>query len=172
MQNSDAVVTKSQGNWYREGQNNISNAGVKKNHNLCYKCGDKRGLGHQCKNKQLNTMIAGEKTRELDQTTDLPQELEFIEDSQELEMVDEAVSLNTLPGTEVPNTITLNGTAKKKILTILLDSGSTHSFLDIETARHIGCLLKEARPMRVTVANENQLMSLTLALCSNKRYRE
>lgn len=75
-------------------------------------------------------------------------------------MVEEVVSLNALSGTEVPNTITLNGTSKKKLLTILLDSGSTHSFLDMETARQIGCIHKEARPMRVTVANGNQLMSL------------
>ncbi|OIT03430.1 hypothetical protein A4A49_57614, partial [Nicotiana attenuata] len=160
VQNSNVVVTKSQGNWSREGQSNTSNAGVKRNHNLYYKCGDKWVPGHQCKNKQLNAMTAEEEIREVDQTTDLPQELEFTENSQELELVEEAVSLNALSGTEVPNTITLNGTAKKKILTILLDSGSTHSFLDIETARQIGCVLKEARPMRVTVANGNQLMSL------------
>lgn len=171
MQNTNAIVNRSQGNWSREGHENTSNAGMKRNHNLCYKCGDKWPPGHQCKNKQLNAMTAEEEIRETNHTNDLPQELEFIEDSHELEMVEEAISLNALSGTEVPNTITLNGTSKKKLLTILLDSGSTHSFLDMETARQIGCIHKEARPMRVTVANENQLMRLYLVLCSSGRYK-
>lgn len=105
-------------------------------------------------------MTVEEEIRETAQTTDLPQKLEFIEDSQELEMVQEFVSLNALSRTEVPNTINLNGTAKKKVLTILLDLGRTNNFLDMETGRQIGCILKEARPMRVIVANGNQLMSL------------
>lgn len=48
-------------------------------------------------------------------------------------VMDEASSLNTLDGTEVPNTIHLQGEVRRKTLTILLDSDSTHSFLDLET---------------------------------------
>ncbi|KAF3624466.1 hypothetical protein FXO38_30251 [Capsicum annuum] len=40
---------------------------------------------------------------------------------------------------EVPNTIRLQGEAKKNKVTILLNSGSTHSFLDMDTAKKIGC---------------------------------
>lgn len=64
-----------------------------------------------------------------------------------------------MSGTEVPNTIKLGGESKKNNMSILLDSGSTHGFLDIETARKIGCAIKETSPMRVTVANENHVMS-------------
>ncbi|OIT40660.1 hypothetical protein A4A49_13758 [Nicotiana attenuata] len=160
IQTNNSTVNRAQGNWSREGQGNTSNAGTKRNHNLCYKCGDKWVPGHQCKSKQLNAMTAEEVTIEPEQASDLPNELEYIEDSQEIKMVEEVIRLNALSGTEVPDTITLSGTVKKKVLTILLDLGSTRSFLDMKTTRQIGCILKETRPLRVTVANGNQLMSL------------
>ncbi|XP_075088178.1 uncharacterized protein LOC142170225 [Nicotiana tabacum] len=55
----------------------------------------------------------------------------------EEEIMDEAITLNALSGTEVPNAIKLRGEAKRNKITILLDSRSTHSFLDLETARRI-----------------------------------
>lgn len=74
-------------------------------------------------------------------------------------IVEEVTSLHALSGTEIPNTITLRGEYKKNDLTILLDSGSTHRFLDMKTSRHLGCTIKEAMPMRVTMANGNKLIS-------------
>lgn len=75
------------------------------------------------------------------------------------EVIDEAISLNDLSGTKVPNTITLRANVKKKVLSVLLDSGSTHNFLDIEIAKQIGYVIQDARPMRVTVANGSQILS-------------
>lgn len=98
-------------------------------------------------------MTAEEEQNEEEQMGEVPG-MEYSEDNHE-KVIEEIVSLNALLGTEVPNTITLNGTSKKKMLTILLDSRSTHSFLDFETTRQIGCVLREARHMRVTVANGN-----------------
>lgn len=74
--------------------------------------------------------------------------------------MDEAIILNSLSGTEVPNTIKLKGESKKNQITILLDSESTHSFLELETTKMMECIITNNRPMRVTVANENYLMSL------------
>lgn len=79
---------------------------------------------------------------------------------QEGEVMDGAISLNALSETEVPNTIKLKGESKKNQMTILLDSGSTHNFLDLEIAKKMGCLIAEASPMRVMIANGNHLMSL------------
>lgn len=78
---------------------------------------------------------------------------------EELAAVTEAINLNALSSTELVNTIRPKGYAKMK-LSILLDSGSTHSFVDLETAKQIGYPIKEARPMRVTMANGNYIMSL------------
>lgn len=71
----------------------------------------------------------------------------------------EAISLNALSGVEMPITIRLRGEAKKNSLTILVDSGSTHSFLDLETAKKIGCPITRAVPMRVTIADGNHILS-------------
>ncbi|XP_070022199.1 uncharacterized protein [Nicotiana sylvestris] len=127
----------------------------RKTQGLCYKCGEKYHPGHQCRPRQLNAISAAteealEAALHQEETVIIPEE----------EIVDKAISLNALSGTEVPNTIKLRGEAKKNSLIILLDSGSTHSFLDMEAAKKIGCLILEAVPMRVIVENGNYLMSL------------
>lgn len=78
----------------------------------------------------------------------------------EEEIVDEAISLNALSGIEVPNTIKLRGESKKNQMTLLLDSGRTHIFLNLETTKKIRCVINEDAPIRVTIANGNHLMSL------------
>lgn len=123
---------------------------------LCYKYGDKYVPCHQCKQKQLNVISATTEQEGEEQSG-----MEHEGDSLELqeEVVDEAVSLNALSGAEVPNTIRLRRESKKNSMSILLDSGSTHSFLDIETAKKMGCVVKVTSPMRVTVVNGNHVMS-------------
>ena len=36
--------------------------------------------------------------------------------------------------------------SKKKAIIILIDSISTHNFLDITVAKHIGCIIKQDKP--------------------------
>lgn len=91
---------------------------------MCYKCGEKDHLGHQCKPRKLNAISAAteeelEEALHQEETVIIPEE----------EIVDEAISLNALFGTEVPSTIKLRGEAKKNSLTILLDSESTQFFV-------------------------------------------
>lgn len=68
-------------------------------------------------------------------------------------------STSMLHGTEVPNIIKLRGKSKRNSITILLDLGSIHNFLAIETAKKIGCKITKSAPMRIIVANDNYLMS-------------
>ena len=42
---------------------------------------------------------------------------------------------------------------RKRPLHILIDSGSTHNFLDTEIAKKLGCKIEKIGPMRVDVAN-------------------
>jgi hypothetical protein len=44
-------------------------------------------------------------------------------------------------------------------LTALLDSGSTHNFIDMESARHGGVQLRHDLGMSVVVTNEDRLVS-------------
>lgn len=50
----------------------------------------------------------------------------------------------------------------KKILQILLDSGSTHNFLDLNMARKLGCKPEEVKPMSTTGGSGHQLEALFL----------
>ena len=45
----------------------------------------------------------------------------------------------------------------KRPLHILIDSGSTHNFLDVEVAKKLGCKTTSINPMRVDVANGSSL---------------
>lgn len=65
------------------------------------------------------------------------EETELIENFNEEMVVDETISLHALSGVEVPNTIRLKGEVGKKELIVFLNSGSTHSFLDLTAAKEI-----------------------------------
>lgn len=45
----------------------------------------------------------------------------------------------------------------QKPLRILIDSGNTHSFLDEELGKQLGCQLVAVQPVNITVANAGQL---------------
>ncbi|KAH0735289.1 hypothetical protein KY285_010996 [Solanum tuberosum] len=100
---------------------------------------------------------------EVEQPEEFMDVLDTLEEEGEVQV---EVSLNALLGlstsSEHISTITIVGYAGKLPMTILIDSGSTHSFVD----PHIVKLLRlpaqpMQRPMRITVANE-QLMSCQL----------
>ncbi|KAH0650174.1 hypothetical protein KY284_030086 [Solanum tuberosum] len=82
----------------------------------------------------------------------------ILELEENYEVVEESISLNALSGSKGLNTIQLNRKSKRNKATILLDSGNTHNFLDLETAKKMGCVISEARAMRVTVADDNHIM--------------
>ena len=51
---------------------------------------------------------------------------------------------------------------KTKPLHILIDSGSTHNFLDIGVAKKLGCEVEEIGPMKVDVANGSSLACVAI----------
>lgn len=53
---------------------------------------------------------------------------------------------------------------KKGSLSILIDSGSTHNFLEESIAKKLKCPLIGTPPLSVTVANENRVLSNSACL--------
>jgi len=47
---------------------------------------------------------------------------------------------------------------------VLIDSGSTYSFLDESKARRLGCKLTGTQPLSVTMANVNKVMSKSVCV--------
>ncbi|XP_039039589.1 uncharacterized protein LOC120177547 [Hibiscus syriacus] len=124
----------------------------RRQNNLCYKCGEKFSPGHQCKIKQLNMMIEDEPV--LSSET-LPNELEqqVLQDEESLE-----ISMNVITGCIGHNTLRIQGTILGRPLNILIDSGSTHSFLTPQWA-DAGIQVTTPYPLAITVANGQQLFS-------------
>lgn len=67
------------------------------------------------------------------------------------------MSLQALTGVSTYHTIRVMGLYNKKALQILLDSGSTHNFLDLTMARKLGCKLEEVKPMAITSGGGHKL---------------
>ncbi|XP_019257630.1 PREDICTED: uncharacterized protein LOC109235836 [Nicotiana attenuata] len=157
-----AAGNKTVGNSQKEGSSNTTLSGTKlfearKARGECYKCGEKYFPGHVCKNRQLNTLPGS--TKQEEEITELSTEGGTMPNGMMEEILDEAISFNALSGTITSTTIKLRGLYGKNMLTILADSGSTNSFIASETAKHLGCIVKDDVPMRVAVANWGYLMS-------------
>lgn len=104
---------------------------------LCYKCADRYVPRHQCK-KQLLMLEGGEEKLAYD---DVPREEELVAE----EAKDGAISLHALRGLVNIRTITMEGMARNQKLMVLLNSGSTNSFMGKETAKKLGCTAKRVQ---------------------------
>ena len=60
-------------------------------------------------------------------------------------------------GTNRYKTIRVMVFVRKRPLHILVDSGSTHNFLDVNVDKKLGCKLEKVGPIRVDVANGSSL---------------
>ena len=124
--------------------------------NLCFWCDDKFTPGHQCKKKQLHMIVVQE----------LPEEdLELMQDNfswprdDPTTMTTPNISLNAMGGVEdrAHQTMRIMGKYKKKLLHILVDSGSTHNFLDLTVVKGLGYPLQAIDPVSISVANGQEM---------------
>ncbi|KAL8128454.1 hypothetical protein V2J09_017609 [Rumex salicifolius] len=69
------------------------------------------------------------------------------------------ISVNALNGAATFNCMRVVGQYAKRRLYILIDPGSTHNFIDLAVAKELGCKLEQVRPMSVTAANGNNMLS-------------
>ncbi|KAK4399250.1 hypothetical protein Sango_1400500 [Sesamum angolense] len=76
---------------------------------------------------------------------------EQIEDSPEDE--DATVSFHAMGGNNSNKTLRINGKVNGKDIHILIDSGSTHCFIDEKVVQVLGCTLEQTTPMAVRIAD-------------------
>lgn len=69
------------------------------------------------------------------------------------------ISLNALTGSVAFKTIRIQGFIKNTPISILIDSGSTHNFVDENIAKRLQCKQISTRPLGVTVANGARMYS-------------
>ncbi|PKA60173.1 hypothetical protein AXF42_Ash009857 [Apostasia shenzhenica] len=106
---------------------------------LCFKCDEKYTFGHKCKNQLylIQSMERkeekGEENLELGEYKDAP-----IRQTEEDE--NPQISLQALTGLPSFNTMTVEGVVNKKSISILIDSESTHNFMDPQIANIAHCM--------------------------------
>ncbi|KAK6153045.1 hypothetical protein DH2020_012684 [Rehmannia glutinosa] len=117
---------------------------------LCYNCDEPFSFRHRCK-QRITYMIMTEE-----------EELSYIQEALNppLNQMDEIqMSLNAISGEDGLTTMRLYGECEGHKLHILIDSGSTLSFIQEATAKRLGCKLEPAKPLLVKVANGQRMVS-------------
>ena len=67
------------------------------------------------------------------------------------------LSIHALESTYNYQTMRVKGSVGTKVLCILIDSGSTHNFIDTRMAVKLGCIMETIKELKVVTANGNEL---------------
>lgn len=134
----------------------------------CYRCGDKFFPGHQCKPKAVMALQIEEQGKE---SGDEYLEEGVIEEALEMGQTEAemTLSVHAIEGSQGEDTIKVLGRYKDRQLVILVDSGSTNTFLDKRVAQELKIPLVQIPPTVVRVADGRQIMSSTM--CSEFQWQ-
>ena len=122
--------------------------------NLCFWCDEKFSPKYKCKYRQLYMLIV----QDDDEWKEEKVEGEgSMEDNGQPKDDNPQLSLDALEGTYNFQTIRLKRVVGKKRICILIDSGSTHNFLDAKMVGRLGCVMEDIPEFKVMAANGNEL---------------
>lgn len=121
---------------------------------LCYKCGMKWNPGHKCANT-VSLHVVEEMWQMVQGDASSDDHNDNSEDSDEDLM---ALSVDAIQGTEAGKTVRMVGDIFGKEAVILIDSGSSHSFISAALVSKWKNLTALKNPMKVRVANGQVLL--------------
>jgi hypothetical protein len=125
--------------------------------NLCFTCGEKYVPGHQCATPavaQLKAMHTSESNEILSDEM-----LEVVTQMESMSLDEtERLSLRAISGTDNDSTIQLPARVNNLTMLMLVDSGSTGSFIDLAMVSKLGLVPSPRPPITVKVANGEQLV--------------
>ncbi|KAD1274138.1 hypothetical protein E3N88_43077 [Mikania micrantha] len=110
--------------------------------------------GHNCKNRQLFLFEIIEEEEGIQANDDSVKVIET--------EIDPQISLHAITGIPSYSTMKIVGAIGTKPLQILIDSGSTHNFLNDTLAEKLKCSLQNVKNMPVTIAYGNKLPCMKL----------
>lgn len=123
---------------------------------LCFHCDESYHPGRECKAKLYSL------TGELDESKEEEEGIEEVIQEMETMFKDTEIlgeiSLNAMAGNKSKGIVRLQGTIKKHPVSILVDSGSTHSFIDKSLVKKLGLIVEVIPPLIVTVADGSQVL--------------
>ena len=116
---------------------------------LCFYCDEKFIPGHRCQRPQL-FMIEDNFTGEELQVNGTVEELPDTKPIPE-------ISFHAISGTNHPQTIRVIGKLKNQDITVLIDGGSTHNFLNQSMVSRLGLPVTRDKKFQVMVANREKI---------------
>lgn len=133
---------------------NASELADKRAKGLCMFCDEPFTPGHHLKHRKTQLLVM-----ELDDDDSLEEETNPPAGTRSENVLTETpqLSLNAMTGVSSYQTMRVTGMHDKKLLQILLDSGSTHNFLDLDVAKKLGCKLERVTSMPVTARGGTRL---------------
>ncbi|GJZ31235.1 reverse transcriptase [Tanacetum coccineum] len=123
--------------------------------NLCFYCDQKYTLGHKCIGQVFFIELLTEEEC-LGEESDSDQDLVY---NVEEDRIQPHISLNAQAGITTYHTIRVKRRVGKISIHILIDSRSTHNFVDVNCAKRIGCRIKKTYPLQVDVPGGNKMIS-------------
>ncbi|XP_061968341.1 uncharacterized protein LOC133691764 [Populus nigra] len=129
---------------------------------LCFYCDEKFKPGHRCERPQLFMIEDSSNTSLEEEITDT----EDIINSEDMPKI----SFHAIAGAEHPQTLRVLGQLGNKKVTVLIDGGSTHNFIDQVVVTKFGIPINRSQRFQVMVANREkitctgQCQSLTLII--------
>ena len=109
---------------------------------------------------------------EVDEFLDCVDHMEELEAMQKEEESRPAISLHAMLGTIGYQTMRVQGKIKNQLVIFLLDTGSTHNFMDHNIIKRTGVSFHTISSLTVTVANGEQLRTQDSFLSYHGRSRE
>lgn len=133
---------------------------------LCFLCDEKYVRVRICKAKKqlfLVEVVDDEETKK--EMQGYMEELVPREDVQEVREEGMTISLQAFTGTRGYQTIRVTGYHVRQPLQVLIDTGSTHNFIDEEVTKNLGCNSSSITEQSVSVADGRTIQ--TSAICKN-----
>ncbi|XP_019253895.1 PREDICTED: uncharacterized protein LOC109232588 [Nicotiana attenuata] len=134
----------------------------KRANGICFFYDEKFTPGHKCKAKrQLYSLELEEEQTPLLEAPETEEE-EFIEAKEEEQEHAEncEISLEAMKGSKGYKTLRIQGFTEQRPINVLIDNGSTHNFIDEQTAKRLGCKVYQMNPQDVLVADRRVLQSV------------
>ncbi|KAG8380917.1 hypothetical protein BUALT_Bualt06G0066500 [Buddleja alternifolia] len=125
---------------------------------LCFLCDEKYSREHICaKKRQLYILDMNEDLDDI-MVEHLPVDNDMVDTHNtpdEFPHSNFHISMNAMSGIHDFRTMRVTGSFKGKNIHILIDTGSTHNFIDVEAAKRLGCKLEATQCFPVSVADED-----------------
>ncbi|KAK8947224.1 hypothetical protein KSP39_PZI006735 [Platanthera zijinensis] len=119
---------------------------------LCFNCDEKYTKGHACQKVQVFMLHEEDDEEEQVEATDVGDL-----DLANLDLAEFRVSLQAMEGCTAPVTLRFTGWVGKERVTILVDSGSTHNFINPAVASKVGQTIDREAAFQVMVADGSKL---------------